>query len=66
MRKQNHWLDALYNACAAGSLAGVRLLDEPKPSAPRPVRRDEVPLRPDGRPYIDLEGWREMMGQWLR
>ncbi|MEX1231997.1 MAG: hypothetical protein WEB58_17265 [Planctomycetaceae bacterium] len=26
MRKQNHCLDALYNACAAGSLAGVRLI----------------------------------------
>lgn len=25
-RRNNHWLDALYNACAAGHLAGVRLI----------------------------------------
>lgn len=27
-RRQNHWLDALYNACAAGFYAGVRLVGE--------------------------------------
>ena len=27
-RKQNHWFDALYNACAAGHLCGVRLVEE--------------------------------------
>jgi phage terminase large subunit GpA-like protein len=61
VRRQNHWLDALYNACAAGSLCGVRLLGEdyePAPSRPRLVS-PEV-LRPDGRPWIDMEGWREM------
>jgi hypothetical protein len=25
VRRQNHWFDALYNACAAGHLCGVRL-----------------------------------------
>jgi phage terminase large subunit GpA-like protein len=25
LRRQNHWFDALYNACAAGHLCGVRL-----------------------------------------
>ena len=34
VRKQNHWLDALYNACAAGQYAGVRLVDEPPRRVP--------------------------------
>ena len=40
VRKQNHWFDALYNACAVGYHAGVRLVDE--------QRREPVPphLRP--------------------
>ena len=38
IRKQNHWLDALYNACAAGHFAGVRLVTEPpRESRPRPT-----------------------------
>jgi hypothetical protein len=37
VRRQNHWLDALYNACAVGHLAGVRLVDErPEPAPPPP------------------------------
>jgi hypothetical protein len=28
LRRQNHWLDALYNACAAGNYCGARLVDE--------------------------------------
>ena len=28
LRKQNHWFDALYNACAAGHFCGVRLVNE--------------------------------------
>ena len=35
LRRNNHWLDALYNACAAGHLAGVRLIDSPA-TVPRP------------------------------
>jgi phage terminase large subunit GpA-like protein len=31
IRRQNHFLDALYNACAAGHYAGARLVQEPKP-----------------------------------
>jgi hypothetical protein len=27
LRRQNHWLDALYNACAAGHCCGVRLVE---------------------------------------
>ena len=45
LRKQNHWLDALYNACAAGHFCGVRLVDEVKPKpppAPPPREEDRV------------------------
>ena len=36
LRRQNHWFDALYNACAAGHFCGVRLVEEPpKPPKPR-------------------------------
>ena len=38
VRRQNHWFDALYNACVAGQAYGVRLVDEkvPEPPPPRP------------------------------
>jgi phage terminase large subunit GpA-like protein len=66
IRRQNHWLDALCYACAAGSFAGVRLLDEqhrPRPPAqPRPTR--PAFTRPDGSPWIDTEGWRERQRRW--
>jgi hypothetical protein len=44
IRRQNHWFDALYNACAAGHLVGVRLVDEQLKSAlePRPPDREQV------------------------
>ena len=35
LRRQNHWFDALYNACAAGYYCGVRLVDEAKVTRPR-------------------------------
>jgi phage terminase large subunit GpA-like protein len=35
LRRQNHWLDALYNACAAGYFCGARLVDEKKPQRKR-------------------------------
>ena len=43
LRRQNHWLDAVYNACAAGHLAGVRLVDEMPTEAPPkpPASRDD-------------------------
>lgn len=40
LRRQNHWLDALYNACCAGHGCAVRLVPEPLPP-PAPV--DHVP-----------------------
>src|SRR6478736_6739591 len=57
-RRQNHWFDALYNACAAEHLCGARLVPEP----PRPPRRyytlEEMKKgahRRDGTPWIDTE-----------
>jgi hypothetical protein len=38
---QNHWFDALYNACAAGHGVGVRLVEEVK--APPPPRSSPEP-----------------------
>jgi hypothetical protein len=35
IRRQNHWFDALYNACAAGHGCGVRLVQEQTTEAPR-------------------------------
>jgi hypothetical protein len=49
-RKQNHWFDALYNACAAGHYCGVRLVEEEikpmKPNSKKPPARQR--LREDG------------------
>jgi hypothetical protein len=38
LRRQNHWFDALYNACAAGHYGGVRLVEDGK------RRRDRMSL----------------------
>lgn len=35
IHKNNHWFDALYNACVAGHRAGVRLLPDQTSSRPR-------------------------------
>lgn len=65
LRRQNHWFDALYNACAAASFCGVRLVESPAP--PPPPRRAVVYGfdRPDGRPWIDVEEWQERMGRYF-
>jgi hypothetical protein len=39
-RRDNHWLDSTYNACAAGSYCGVRLIAEPK----KPEREESPPV----------------------
>jgi hypothetical protein len=44
VRKQNHWLDALYNACAAGQYAGVRLVEEPSRYLPPDQRPTAMQL----------------------
>jgi hypothetical protein len=49
VRKNNHWFDALYNACAAGHLAAVRLVSDKRP--PRvPLTLAEMSDRAEGRP----------------
>src|SRR4030095_6573909 len=41
IRRQNHWFDALYNACVAGHGCGVRLVQEERPPAPAPGQHPE-------------------------
>lgn len=41
IRRQNHWFDALYNACCAGHACGVRLVDEQVVEPPPPPERPE-------------------------
>jgi hypothetical protein len=36
IRRQNHWFDALYNACVAAHAMGVRLVQEQRPEPPPP------------------------------
>ena len=48
IRRQNHFLDALYNACAAGHYAGARLVQEPRPEKNR-VSFAEIQRRTSGR-----------------
>jgi hypothetical protein len=56
LRRQNHWFDALYNACAAGYLCGVRLVSEPAVhAAPKPEVRPAPLTMPDGRPFLITE-----------
>jgi hypothetical protein len=44
IRRQNHWFDALYNACVAGHGCGVRLVQEilPPPPPPAPPEDDHI------------------------
>ncbi len=53
LRKQNHWFDAIYNACAAGSLCGAQLVEEPKPKQPKPRQTVYQMRRADGTTLID-------------
>ncbi len=66
LRRQNHWLDALYNACAAGHLCGVRLINDDKLERAEVEPRQRVKggiVRPDGRPWIDADRVRELFGR---
>ena len=64
LRRQNHWFDALYNACAAGHLGGVRLAEHqpPVPAQPEPPRN--IFARSDGSSPIDLDRFREITERW--
>jgi phage terminase large subunit GpA-like protein len=67
MRRQNHWLDALYNASCAASFCGMRLVAEPVRPPEPPPPAPHIVRRPDGRPWIDTESWsRNFRGRgWL-
>lgn len=61
MRRQNHWFDALYNACVAAHLAGVRLVNEVLPTPPPRPRQQEIEHEErDDRYGIDMGRWHEM------
>ncbi len=64
VRKNNHWLDALYNACAAGSFCGVRLIELPVPTARPKQKYGVVSEEPEAESYIDLERWDDMVSRW--
>jgi len=54
-RRQNHWLDALYNACAAGYMCGVRLVGESGTSGRGRRKRQWTMRTPPGvRAWADL------------
>ena len=57
LRRQNHWFDALYNACAAGHLCGVRLVGERPEQVTRRRVQKLMPTvtMPDGRPFLITE-----------
>jgi hypothetical protein len=42
LRRQNHWLDALYNASAAGNYCGARLVDEIQKPRRQPMTLQEM------------------------
>ncbi|MCA8989342.1 MAG: hypothetical protein KDA78_16960, partial [Planctomycetaceae bacterium] len=55
IRRNNHWFDALYNACAAGHASGVRLLEEERVK-PEP-RRKLSEIAAEKRGFVDRERW---------
>ncbi len=59
MRRDNHFFDAMYNACAAGWACGARLLTpKPPPNSGRAYNViDPGERRDDGRPWVDLSRW---------
>ena len=67
LRRQNHWFDALYNACAAGHLCGVRLVSGDEPTRPQSKPRvSPAMVQPDGRPWVDVDRFRETFAQMGR
>jgi len=67
LRRQNHWFDALYNACAAGHLCGVRLVAEP-PRPPKPrVSLAELAARARSESWVDTdrvsENYQRLLGK---
>ena len=65
VRRSNHWLDALYNACAAGHLVGVRLLEQQAPP-PRTWGKLSDLARAKRNGSFDAERWLGMTERWWR
>jgi hypothetical protein len=62
VRRQNHWFDALYNACVAGNACGVKLVDE---KVPEPPPRRPEPERISAEQWLHGDEQREW-SQWFR
>ncbi|MEO8269622.1 MAG: terminase gpA endonuclease subunit [Aureliella sp.] len=59
-RRQNHWFDALYNACAAGNYLSARLVKEIVPERKPQPRTIEVDPDPVSWQSADAARWRAM------
>ena len=55
MNRNNHWLDALMNACAAGHAVGERLIDQPVAIVTMPARPQAEPTDSEWLP--DRTNW---------
>ena len=65
IRRSNHWLDALYNACAAGQLVGVRLLEQkPPPRRLYGKLSDLYHTKHGAQEPLDAERWKAMGNRW--
>lgn len=65
IRRQNHWFDAFYNACAAGHYCGVRLVSAGEKPARRRLTAQELAGRVrymDGR--ANFAQWSDMQGRY--
>jgi hypothetical protein len=60
MRKQNHWLDALYLGCAAGHLAGARLVGEVEKAQQRANASQRADSNRSSCSNYHLERWGDM------
>jgi hypothetical protein len=65
-KRQNHWFDALYNACAAARYCGARLVSE-APREPEPPQVFIDDFEDDDAPQFDFSATRwsspEMLGR---
>ncbi|TWT51934.1 hypothetical protein KOR42_32160 [Thalassoglobus neptunius] len=65
-RRNNHWLDALYNACAAGHYVGARLLgDQSAPIKRTRTLKQIAEQKQETRHWFDDQRWQEMMNRTL-
>ena len=57
LRKQNHWFDALYNACVAGHGCGVRLVEEQGIQQPPQTREADADRRISVQDWLTRPKW---------